>query len=146
VSTEATPAADRLVFRVRSSTSSTDLGSAVAHGVMGGREVEMRAVGAGAINQAVNAMGTAMAHPGTGSTDGGTLVPRTGMAKSGDPTAGGKANRRNILAERGGPCGGIQVNRHYTGEASAEATTRNVYRLRSAFGAGPEFRSGAGRG
>jgi hypothetical protein len=91
-------------------------------------------------------MGTAMAHPGTGSTDGGTLVPRTGMAKSGDPTAGGKANRRNILAERGGPCGGIQVNRHYTGEASAEATTRNVYRLRSAFGAGPEFRSGAGRG
>jgi stage V sporulation protein S len=56
VSTEATPAADRLVFRVRSSTSSTDLGSAVAHGVMGGREVEMRAVGAGAINQAVKAI------------------------------------------------------------------------------------------
>lgn len=88
-------------------------------------------------------MGTAMAHPSTGSTAGGTLVPRTGMSKGTNPTAGGKANRRNVLAERSGPLGGIQVARHYSGEAASEATTRNVYRVPSAFGCGPEFRSGA---
>lgn len=90
-------------------------------------------------------MGTTMAHPSTGSTEGGTLVPRTGNAKAGNPAAGGKANRSNVLMERGGPSGGVQVARRYTGEAASEATTRSVYQLPSAFGCGPEFRSGANR-
>jgi hypothetical protein len=87
-------------------------------------------------------MGDTMRHVNTVGTDGGTLVPRTGMSKSGNPTAGGKANRRNVLAERGGPCGGIQVQRVYQSEP---ATGRNVYTLPSAFGTGSEFRSGSQR-
>lgn len=51
-----TESGDTIVFRVRSSTPSTDLGSAIAHAVMGGRKVEMRAVGAGAVNQAIKAI------------------------------------------------------------------------------------------
>jgi stage V sporulation protein S len=50
------PPAEEHIFRVRSSTPSTDLGSAIAHAVMDGREVVLRAVGAGAINQAVKAL------------------------------------------------------------------------------------------
>lgn len=87
-------------------------------------------------------MGDTMQHVTSASTDGGTLVPRTGMAKSRNPTAGGKANRRNVLAERGGPCGGIQVQRVYRDEPT---TGRNVYTLPSAFGTGSEFRSAARR-
>lgn len=50
------------LFRVRSSTPSTDLGSAIAHAVMEEPEIVMlpvvlmRAVGAGAINQAIKAI------------------------------------------------------------------------------------------
>lgn len=44
------------IFRVKSSTASTDLGSAMAHAINDGHQVVMRAVGAGAINQAVKAI------------------------------------------------------------------------------------------
>lgn len=54
---QATPTAPvEHIFRVRSSTPSTDLGSAIAHAVMDNREVVLRAVGAGAINQAIKAL------------------------------------------------------------------------------------------
>lgn len=44
------------VFRVKGSTASTDLASAIAHAVGAGHEVVLKAVGAGAINQAVKAL------------------------------------------------------------------------------------------
>lgn len=82
----------------------------------------------------------------TAPTDGGTLVRRSGLAKSGDPTSGGKANRRNVpLGERGGCCGGVQVKRIYVNEPIASATGRNVYRMPSAFSAADNFRSEARR-
>lgn len=86
-------------------------------------------------------MGDEMRRVSTASTDGGTLVSRSGMSKSG-PAPGGKANRRNVLMERGGPCGGIQVKRVYRDDS---ATGRNVYTLPSAFSTGGEFRSAAHR-
>ncbi|MFE6745913.1 stage V sporulation protein S [Kitasatospora purpeofusca] len=47
--------AEETIFRVRSSTASSELGSAIAHAVRGGNSVVLRAVGAGAVNQAVKA-------------------------------------------------------------------------------------------
>lgn len=54
--TQVTPPANEHIFRVRSSTPSTELGSAIAHAVMGGGNVVLRAVGAGAVNQAIKAL------------------------------------------------------------------------------------------
>jgi hypothetical protein len=87
-------------------------------------------------------MGDSMRHANTASTDGGTLVPRTGMSKSGNPAATGKAVRRNVPAERGGPCGGIQVKRIYDANP---AIGRSVYTLPSAFGVDSEFRAASRR-
>lgn len=43
------------VFRVKSSTASSELGSAIAHAIRDGYSVVLRAVGAGALNQAIKA-------------------------------------------------------------------------------------------
>lgn len=43
-------------FRVRSSTPPPELGSAIAHAIKSGNQVVLKAVGAGAINQAVKAI------------------------------------------------------------------------------------------
>ncbi|MBD0734100.1 hypothetical protein [Streptomyces sp. CBMA29] len=87
-------------------------------------------------------MGTEMRHATAASTDGGTPVSRSGMSKSGNPTAGGKGLRRNILAERGGPCGAVQVMRRYD---PYPATGGSVYTVPSVSGASGEFRAAAGR-
>lgn len=87
-------------------------------------------------------MGETSAHPSTGSTDGGTLVRRSGNAKSGT-AMGGKADRRNVLAEGGGPAGGVRVMRCYTNEAAAENTGRSVRAMPSAFGTQAEFFNGS---
>ncbi len=50
----AAPAQEK-TFRVKSSTASPELGSAIAHAVRDGQRVVLRAVGAGAVNQAVKA-------------------------------------------------------------------------------------------
>lgn len=50
----AAPALEK-TFRVKSSTASPELGSAIAHAVRDGDRVVLRAVGAGAVNQAVKA-------------------------------------------------------------------------------------------
>lgn len=49
------PNARSKVFRVKSSTASSELGSAIAHAVRDGNDVVLRAIGAGAINQAIKA-------------------------------------------------------------------------------------------
>ena len=43
-------------FRVKSVTPPPELGSAIAHAIKGGHQVVLKAVGAGAINQAVKAI------------------------------------------------------------------------------------------
>ncbi|NIY68018.1 stage V sporulation protein S [Streptomyces malaysiensis] len=43
-------------FRVKSTTPPPELGSAIAHTVKAGKQVVLKAVGAGAINQAVKAI------------------------------------------------------------------------------------------
>lgn len=53
---QASASAPEKIFRVKSATASTDLGSAIAHAVREGNEVVLRAVGAGAINQAVKSV------------------------------------------------------------------------------------------
>jgi stage V sporulation protein S len=44
------------VFRVKSTTAPLDLGSAIARVIYDGQQVVLRAVGAGAVNQAVKAI------------------------------------------------------------------------------------------
>jgi stage V sporulation protein S len=44
------------VFRVKSTTAPLDLGSAIAHAIYDGKQVVLRAVGAGAVNQAVKSI------------------------------------------------------------------------------------------
>jgi stage V sporulation protein S len=44
------------VFRVKSTTAPLDLGSAIAHAIYDGKHVVLRAVGAGAVNQAVKSI------------------------------------------------------------------------------------------
>lgn len=43
-------------FRVKSTTSPPELGSAIAHAINKGSEVTLKAVGAGAVNQAVKSI------------------------------------------------------------------------------------------
>lgn len=43
-------------FRVKSATEAVDLGSALAHALSDGQSVELRAIGASAVNQAVKAI------------------------------------------------------------------------------------------
>lgn len=44
------------VFRVKTTTSPPELGSAIAHAINNGNQVVLKAVGAGAVNQAVKAI------------------------------------------------------------------------------------------
>jgi stage V sporulation protein S len=44
------------VFRVKSTTSPPELGSAIAHAINDGNQVVLKAVGAGAVNQAVKSI------------------------------------------------------------------------------------------
>lgn len=74
------------------------------------------------------------------STDGGTLVSRSGMSKGVNPTAGGKAIRRN-LPESAAPAGGVRVNRVYTNDPLAAKNGRNVYQVPAVFGESSNFRS-----
>lgn len=52
-------AAGETLFRVRSGTSATELGSAIAHAVYDEKKVVLRAIGAAAVNQAVKALAIA---------------------------------------------------------------------------------------
>ncbi|MGI5136331.1 MULTISPECIES: stage V sporulation protein S [unclassified Streptomyces] len=53
-------AAKEKEFRVKSVTPPPELGTAIAHAIKSGNQVVLKAVGAGAINQAVNLMYSAM--------------------------------------------------------------------------------------
>lgn len=50
---------EETILRVSSSSSVTSVGSAIAHAVYDSRRVVLRAVGAGAVNQAVKSMAVA---------------------------------------------------------------------------------------
>lgn len=52
-------------FWVKGSTSATDLGAAVAHAMYDGKTVVLRAIGAGAVNQAVKAVPIAQGFAGS---------------------------------------------------------------------------------
>lgn len=49
-------------FRVKSTTSPPELGSAVAHAINAGNQVILKAVGAGAVNQAVKSVPIAQSY------------------------------------------------------------------------------------
>lgn len=57
------------VFRVKSTTSPPELGSAIAHAIADGRQVVLRAVGAGAVNQAVKSIPIAQSFVASYGTD-----------------------------------------------------------------------------
>jgi stage V sporulation protein S len=48
-----------VILRVKSSSSATSLASAISHGIYDGKTVMLRAIGAGAVNQAVKAVAIA---------------------------------------------------------------------------------------
>lgn len=50
------------VLRVKSSSSASSLASAIAHGVYDNRTIKLRAIGAGAVNQAVKAIAIARSY------------------------------------------------------------------------------------
>lgn len=52
------------VLRVKGSSSATALASAISHGVYDGKQVVLRAIGAGAVNQAVKATAIAQQYVG----------------------------------------------------------------------------------
>lgn len=47
---------NKIVFRVRAISVPTSLASAIAHGIYDGKDVYVRAIGAGAVNQAIKAI------------------------------------------------------------------------------------------
>ncbi len=53
------------VLRVKSNSDASKLASAISHGVYDGKTVTMRAIGAGAVNQAVKAMAIAQSFVGS---------------------------------------------------------------------------------
>lgn len=52
------------VLRVRSSSNASKLASAIAHNVYDGKNVYLRAIGAGAVNQSIKAMAIAQSYVG----------------------------------------------------------------------------------
>lgn len=50
---------DELLLKVRGSANTRELAAAISHGVYDNRKVTLRAVGAGAVNQAVKALAVA---------------------------------------------------------------------------------------
>lgn len=52
------------VLRVGASTPASELASAISHGVYDGKQVVLRAIGAGAVNQAIKAIAIAQSYVG----------------------------------------------------------------------------------
>jgi stage V sporulation protein S len=52
------------VLRVRGGTSAHQLGAAISHGIYDGKKLVLRAIGAGAVNQAVKAVAIAQSYVG----------------------------------------------------------------------------------
>jgi stage V sporulation protein S len=52
------------VLRVKGDSSATSLASAISHGIYDGKTVVLRAIGAGAVNQAVKAVAIAQSYVG----------------------------------------------------------------------------------
>jgi stage V sporulation protein S len=52
------------VLRVKGDSSATSLASAISHGIYDGKKVVLRAIGAGAVNQAVKAVAIAQSYVG----------------------------------------------------------------------------------
>jgi stage V sporulation protein S len=52
------------ILRVRGGTSAHQLGAAISHGIYDGRKLVLRAIGAGAVNQAVKAVAIAQSYVG----------------------------------------------------------------------------------
>lgn len=63
-STPGLPEADEAVLRVKSNSSASSLASAISHAVYDGKKVTLRAIGAGAVNQAVKAIAIAQSFVG----------------------------------------------------------------------------------
>ncbi|MFI9271835.1 stage V sporulation protein S [Kitasatospora sp. NPDC052896] len=57
------------IFRVKSTTSPPELGSAIAHAINAGHQVVLKAVGAGAVNQAVKSIPIAQSFVASYGTD-----------------------------------------------------------------------------
>lgn len=55
---------NELVLKVKSGSSAPSLAAAISHGVYDGKRVVLRAVGAGAVNQAVKALAIAQSYVG----------------------------------------------------------------------------------
>jgi stage V sporulation protein S len=55
---------DERILRVSASSSATSLASAISHAVYDGKKVTLRAIGAGAVNQAVKAVAIAQGFVG----------------------------------------------------------------------------------
>ena len=55
---------DEAILRVKSSSSASSLASAISHAVYDGKKVTLRAIGAGAVNQAVKAIAIAQSFVG----------------------------------------------------------------------------------
>lgn len=55
---------DEITLKVKSSSSATNLASAIANNVYENRKVVLRAIGAGAVNQAVKAIAIAQSYVG----------------------------------------------------------------------------------
>jgi stage V sporulation protein S len=67
---------NELILRVSTSSSARSLAAIISHGVYDGKKVVMRAVGAGAVNQAVKAAAIAQGYVGPRSI---TLMLRPGF-------------------------------------------------------------------
>ncbi|KJK56225.1 stage V sporulation protein S [Saccharothrix sp. ST-888] len=76
------------VFRVKSTTTPPELGSAIAHAINSGHQVVLRCVGAGAVNQAVKAVPIAQSFVSSYGTD---LIQRIsffhGYTREGDKSS-----------------------------------------------------------
>lgn len=58
-------ATEETILRVKSSSNASSVGAAVAHAVYRGEQVSVRAIGAGAVNQAVKALTIAQSFVGS---------------------------------------------------------------------------------
>lgn len=64
MSEEDTGASGEIILRVKSGSAAPALASAIAHSVYAGKKVTLRAIGAGAVNQACKAMAIAQSFVG----------------------------------------------------------------------------------
>lgn len=89
-------ASEETILRVKGSSSAAALAAAISHGVYDGRQVVLRAIGAGAVNQAVKGVAIAQSYVGA---RGLTLSMRPGFTDVQMPDGKVTAIIMKILAE-----------------------------------------------